>query len=376
MSRVLLVAPMSSVHERFNIANIRALKRMNCEVHLAANFSTDEHSEKYAETVRDDGAYVHNIPFERASLIKNIKTIPLIRSLIKSGKYDFVHCHTETGGILTRIACFGLRETSVLYTPHGMSFYKGSSFKSQLVYRPIERYICKGMKKVLTMNSEEFSTVSKWNKDKVVFVHGAGVDIVPVQSSSVSRTEKLTELGLDPLRKTVLSIGELNDNKNHKTVIDAISLMDESIRPQYLICGVGVLSDELIQYAENKGVCKNIFLAGYRYDIPDIVNVCDIFAFPSFHEGLSAALIQAMAAGLPVVCSEIRGNVDLIDEGRGGYLVRPDDFKAFRDCLTRLLGSPEKCVKFGEYNRNKVKVCSVENVTEELISIYSEFVGG
>ncbi len=374
MSKVLLLAPMSSVHERFNAANIDALIKCGAQIHLAANFGTDAHSREYLERLREQGIITHDIPFERASLKRNFSCIPRIRKLLKEEKFDLVHCHTETGGILTRLAKTAIHGKYV-YTPHGMSFYKGSSPKSQLIYKPIERFICGGMDANIGMNKEELECLVKWKKKTARFTHGAGIDVSLFRQTKCDKSEKCRELGIPEGRKILLCVGELNENKNHRLIIKALSEIPVQVRPHLLICGEGELREELKSYAENLGMGEYLTLAGYRYDMPEIMNTADIFAFPSYHEGLSAALMQAMASSLPVVCSAIRGNVDLIDENRGGYLLSPDDWEGFTEKIKILLTDKSKCDLFGKYNAEKSGDYSVEKVSDELKEIYEDLIG-
>lgn len=141
--KALLLAPMSSVHERFNTANINALRAWNCEIHLAANFQGNDHDREYRARMEREGIVVHDLPFVRHSLLRNILQIGKVKALLRENDFDLVHCHTETGGILTRLAMGAEKRAKYIYTPHGMSFYQGSSFKSQLIYRPIEKWIAK-----------------------------------------------------------------------------------------------------------------------------------------------------------------------------------------------------------------------------------------
>ena len=177
MRKVLLIAPMSSVHERFNIANFSALEANGFEVSVIANFSLCDHDKQYKKELENKGIELFDLPFQRASLLKNLKLIPEIKKIIKNGGFDIVHAHTETGGILTRLSVSADKNAEYFYTPHGMSFYKGSSLKSQLIYRPIERFICGKMAKVFCINEEEYETVKAWKKGNEVFVHGIGLDL-------------------------------------------------------------------------------------------------------------------------------------------------------------------------------------------------------
>lgn len=371
MKKVLLLAPMSSVHERFNIANINVLKGMQCELHIAANFETDSRARQYAENLKNSGVITHHIPFVRSSLLNNLKCIPKIRALLKSERFDMVHCHTETGGILTRLSITAAKNTKFVYTPHGMSFYKGCPLKARLIYKPIEHFICKKMAANIAMNGEELQVLNKWNRKTARFIHGIGVDIAAYKNAAADVAAKKKELGVPENAFVVLSVGELNQNKNQRVVLDALSqipgLPDNLC---CLICGEGELKAELQKTAAQKNI--TLVLPGYRYDMPEIFKIADIFVFPSFHEGLPVSVIQAMANGLPIVCSNIRGNVDLIENGKGGFLCNPNSAEEFAAALSKLFNSPELCRQFGAVNLENSQMYDVKNVEKETLEIYKE----
>lgn len=370
MKKALLFAPMSSVHERFNIANINALKELGAVVHLLANFSSDEHSRDYKKKCTDEKLIVHDMPFSRHSLKSNFQYIKQIKELLKSQNFDIVHAHTETGGILLRLAMSANKNTKYFYTAHGMSFYKGSSLKSQIIYKPIERFICKKMDANLAINQEEFFYLKKWKPNAAHFVHGAGFDMEAITSAKVDIEKKKTELGIPLDRKLILSVGELNENKNHIIILKAIAGMKEEERPYLLICGEGEKRNELLSYAKSFSFEEKLFLPGYRYDMSEIFHIADLFVFPSYHEGLSFSLMQAMAAGLPVICSNIRGNVDLIQENEGGFLVQPQDNGTIRLYIEKLLNDKSLCNEFSKKNKKKVQLYSDIEVTKELEKLY------
>lgn len=366
MKKALLIAPMSSVHERFNIANFSALEANGFEVSVIANFSLCDHDKQYKKELENKGIELFDLPFQRASLLKNLKLIPEIKKIIKNGGFDIVHAHTETGGILTRLSVAADKNAAYFYTPHGMSFYKGSSLKSQLIYRPIERFICGKMAKVFCINEEEYKTVKAWKKGNEVFVHGIGLDLDSVINAENKDEEIKKEFGITVDTKVVLSVGELNDNKDHATCIKALSKLNTDTT--YIVCGEGDKREELIQLADRLGV--KLVLTGYRYDVKSFYRVADVFVFPSHHEGLAVSMLEAMAAGLPIVCSRIRGNTDIITDGEGGYLCEAEDAEAFANGIEAYLKDETKCRRSGEINRKKAEQYSLAFVTEELKEIY------
>lgn len=374
MKKALLFAPMGSVHRRFNKANIQALQELGYEVHLLANFSDGDgpetHNSEFSHECIIEGIKIHSLPFHRGSLFKNIKLLPLIKKILNKEHFEIVHSHTETGGILLRLCKSVQNDTKFFFTPHGMSFYKGSSIISQCVYKPIERWICNGMNVNIAMNNEELENLKNWDVKSAKFVHGIGLNIDRMRvSSEKSRIIIRNELGIPGDSLMILSVGELNTNKNHSAVIKALSLLKEKDF-YYVICGVGDLKDQLIKLAQSCGLESKVIIAGYRSDIPNVVSAADMFVFPSFHEGLPVSVLEAMAGGLPVIASAIRGNVDLIKDGVNGYLFNPQNNMDISLVIEKLITSASLREKMGCLNKQLAESYSFEVVKNELIDIY------
>ena len=162
----------------------------------------------------------------------------------------------------------------------------------------------------------------------------------------------------------------MDDNKNHATVIKALSFL-ESKNYKYVVCGVGPNKEKLNQMAADAGLSDKVILAGYRSDIPDILHAADLFVFPSFHEGLPVSALEAMACGLPLICSHIRGNVDIVKDGVNGFLFEPEDHLTLAIAMERLIGNHELAEVFGEKNKQIVKDFSQNAVIEELKKLYT-----
>lgn len=375
MKRALLLAPMGSVHRRFNQANIAALQSLGLQVELCANFENGNgpeiHNQSFVEECGIRGVKTHSIPFARHSLTGSLKCLSQLKELLSREQYDLVHTHTETGGLLLKLAHSEKGKSKFVFTPHGMSFWKGSSLKSQLVYRPLERWICSAMDMNLGMNMEEVENLEQWNKRTAHYVHGVGLNMARMQNPSRSREQMREEFGLTESDKFIVSIGELDDNKNHITVIKALATLGRKDF-KYVVCGVGPNKDMLLAEAECTGLKENVILAGYRSDIPDVLNAADIFVFPSFHEGMPVSALEAMACSLPVVCSAIRGNVDVVKDGDNGYLFKPSDVDTLSRQIALLMDNEALRQQMGAKNKEIVREFSLEAVTEELKAIYSK----
>ena len=375
MKKALMLAPMGSVHRRFNQANIAALQSLGLQVELCANFENGNgpeiHNQSFLEECGIRGVKTHSIPFARHSLTGSLKCLSQLKELLSREQYDLVHTHTETGGLLLKLAHSEKGKSKFIFTPHGMSFWKGSSLKSQLVYRPLERWICSAMDMNLGMNMEEVENLEQWNKRTAHYVHGVGLNVARMQNPSRSREQMREEFGLTESDKFIVSIGELDDNKNHITVIKALATLGRKDF-KYVVCGVGPNKDMLLAEAECTGLKENVILAGYRSDIPDVLNAADIFVFPSFHEGMPVSALEAMACSLPVVCSAIRGNVDVVKDGDNGYLFKPSDVDTLSRQIALLMDNEALRQQMGAKNKEIVREFSLEAVTEELKAIYSK----
>ena len=135
----------------------------------------------------------------------------------------------------------------------------------------------------------------------------------------------------------------------------------------YIIAGKGDKEMYLMELAKKLNV--NLHLLGYRTDVVELLNTADIYAFPSYREGLSVALMEALAAGLPCVVSEIRGNVDLIKNEKGGFLCKPDDVNAFYNGIKKL-SNKQMRLDMGKFNRKIMKKFDVHIIMKALLQIY------
>lgn len=120
------------------------------------------------------------------------------------------------------------------------------------------------------------------------------------------------------------------------------------------------------------GLRQQVHFLGNRTDMYSIYKMSDVFVMMSYREGLSRSIMEAMVSGLPCVVSKIRGNVDLIDEMRGGYLVPPNDDAELARRLKDLYENWELCMQMGHYNLNRVKRYDITNITALLEKIYRE----
>jgi len=317
------------------------------------------------------GCRVHDLSLSRSPFTKaNCRGYKQLKKTIQEGQYDVIHTHTPIASALVRVACRRNKDIKVIYTAHGFHFYKGASWLNWLFYYPVEKWLSRYTDVLITINKEDYERAKRsFKAGRIEYVPGVGVDVEKYGSVVVDRKAKRKELGLAEDDFVLVSTGELNDNKNHKTVIQAVHrLNNPSVK--YLICGQGPLKNELLSLVQELGLEHQVMLLGYRTDIIEINHIADVFVFPSFREGLSVALMEAMACGLPVVCSDIRGNRDLIEDGKGGFLVEPKDVAGFAQSIKSLSENSALSKRMGQHDVVRVRDFDTSIVLRHMKDIY------
>ncbi len=352
----------------FFIDHIKMLQNMGHIVEIACNINNAMSTQNINVNCK-----AHDIPFSRVPLSKdNIIAYKKLKELIKKENYDMIHCHTPNAAVITRLICRKIRRSGlkVIYTAHGFHFYKGAPIKNWLLYYPIEKICSYWTDVLITINREDYEfSKKKMHAKRLEYVPGVGIDLKKFDEINVNQIEKRRELAVPPNAKLLLSVGELNKNKNHETVIKAIANMKDVY---YIIAGSGNLQEHLELIIKQYNLNERVKLLGFRNDIGELCQCADIFVFPSFREGLSVALMEAMANQLPVVCSKIRGNIDLIDP-EGGEYFSPYNINELKDKLMILVQmSKQELISKGEYNSKKIKEFDKSVVENKIKRVYKE----
>lgn len=361
--------------DSFTLANVAATKNLGLEFHTAVNYSSvspevlDNDSEKY-------GVHLHHINFCRNPFsASNFHAYRELVNLIRKENIDYIHCNTPVGGLLGRLAGKKCKVKKVIYQAHGFHFWKGAPLKNWLIYYPIERWLAHYTDAIITINKEDYERAQGFrlrNNGKVYYVPGVGIDLSQYELSENTREIKRKELGLKETDVTLISMGDLIERKNYPVAIEAIAKADNP-NLQYYICGKGPEEEKLQKMAEDLGVKEQIRFLGFRTDIKELLKAADIFLFTSKQEGLARSLMEAMASGLPCVASRIRGNTDLIEGTRCGYLCSNVD--EYTVAINKVTDSLTVREEMGKSSLQRIKQFEMQVVIDNLVDLYSkEFV--
>lgn len=378
MSKILFISNISNRITTFVTASIAAAHSLNLDFYQAANWQNADPTQ-IDKGEKEYGIKIKSVPISRNPLAKtNLTAYKELVAFIKKENIDYIHCNTPTGGILGRFGGKKCHVKKVIYTAHGFHFYKGAPKKNWLMYYPMEKWLAHKTDALITINNEDFELAKnklKLRKNgKVYYVPGVGIDTAQYRLSEKVREEKRAELKLNENDVALISMGDLIERKNYDTAIRAIATTNNAAL-QYFICGKGPEKENLKALAEHLGVSEQIHFLGFRSDIKELLSAADIFLFSTKQEGLPRSMMEAMASGLPCVVSRIRGNVDLIEEGRGGFLcdpAKPDEFAA---AICKLYDNAELCREMRRYNLERIQDYDVSVVEKEIRKIYSEVFG-
>ena len=380
MKRVLMLASVASMIDQFNMPNIALLQKLGYEVDVACKFiegntCSDERVAELKQKLQDMHVRCYQIDFARniRHMGQNMKALWQVEGLMKQNTYEFCHCHSPIGGVAARIA--GHRtKTKVIYTAHGFHFYQGAPVMNWLVYYPVEKMLSRWTDVLITINHEDYKLAKKkFKMKKLTYVPGIGIDTQREGLSQKEKEEKRKELGIPQDAFLITNAAEFTPNKNQKTVIEAIEQLHNP-NIYFVMCGIGEKKAELEQYVKEHGLEEHIRFVGFRNDLHEILQISDCFVLSSFREGLSVALMEAMAEGLPVVCGRIRGNVDLVKNGFGGLLLAPEDIKAYENAFIKLYEmrqrKPGMFEQMGITNQKNIKMFGRNAVEQVMENVY------
>lgn len=322
MKSVLFVATIYKHFLAFHIPYMKMLKDNGYRVYCAANGS-----EKIPYVDGQFNICVQRNPFN----IKNICAIRELESIIAEYNIDLVHCHTAMGAVVARLASKDFRKhgLKVIYTVHGFHFFKGSPFSYWLLFYPIEKFLSRYTDALVLINKEDYELVlkNKFKNRDTYFINGVGVNTERFTFlSDIEKGAKRKELGLKFDDVVFIYVAEFIPRKNHMFLISNIKeLLFEYPNLKLLLAGRGILLDKIKKYVEKNKISDNVKILGFRKDIGDLMSISDIGVSVSKQEGLPMNVAEEMYMGLPMLVSDIRGNRDLVINGKNGLLFKLGD---------------------------------------------------
>jgi glycosyltransferase involved in cell wall biosynthesis len=309
-------------------------------------------------------------------------------ALMQRRSYDLVHAHSPVPAIGARLASgasgpsgasgasgrLGRRAVPMVYTEHGLwGRYRRPTYWANLL--------------TFSRNQHVFA-VSEQVRRSIRYPGGLrrllpmppletlyqGIDASQVEHWQRSDGVR-AELGIAEDALVVGVVANLRALKGHRYLLQAaVRIRAEVPGVRFLLVGHGPAEQELRRLTSDLGLDETVVFAGYREDAPRMTSACDVFVLPSLYEGLSIALLEAMALGKPAVATRVGGLPEVIGSGQGGLLVPPGDDRALADALLTLLGDPALRRQLGEVARRRSVAFDIRDTVARTEELYGELI--
>ena len=329
------------------------------------------------EKARERGVRVVPIPslVRRIDPLRDLRAFFSLRRLMLQERPAIVHTHTSKPGILGRWAARMASVPIIVHTPHGHVFYGHFGPVASRFFLMMERFTASITDCLIALTEGErndYIAFSVCDADMISTIH-SGVEIDRYTTAKVNIEDKKKSLGLSPKGLVVGTVGWLLPIKGPMYLLNAMAQVWQSHPEITLIfVGKGDLEDELRTEALRMGVPERVTFLGWRDDIPEIMQVLDILVLPSLNEGMGRVLVEAMAAGKPVVASNVGGIPDLVIQGENGLLVPAADAKALARGIESLLANPKKRKEMGEKGKKMAIKYGSDSMVQKIDQLYLE----
>jgi glycosyltransferase involved in cell wall biosynthesis len=303
-------------------------------------------------------------------------TLVKLYRLMRRQKPHIVHTHTATAGLLGRLAAKLAGVPVILHTFHGhvLRGYFGPLRSKALVW--VERFLACLSDCIVTVSEGQRRELAGYGvapPEKITVVP-LGFELEHLLTCQSHRGELRRELDLADDHKLVGIVARLVPIKNHHLFLQAAKVVAEAVpQARFLVVGDGELREELKAYVCDLGLDERAFFTGWRRDLPRLYADLDVVALTSINEGTPVSLIEAMAAGVPVVATAVGGVPDVVVDGETGYLVGAGDANGMAEAIIELLKNPGKAGEMGRWGREAVyPKFAVQTLIANVEGLYAE----
>jgi glycosyltransferase involved in cell wall biosynthesis len=277
---------------------------------------------------------------------------------------DVVHVHSSKAGFLGRLAAAARgRRRACVFTPHGWSFWAASGGEAR-VYLGLERLAASWCRTIVALSCAERAA------GLAAGVGGPGLYRVIPNGIELERFE----LERSPVPGRILMVGRLAPPKRPDLALRAVAQLRETIpHAELLLVGDGPLRPEAERLAAELGLGEAARFLGARDDVPELLARAECALLASDYEACPLAVVEAMAAGVPAVATEVGGVAELVDPGETGLVAPRNDPAALASALAEVLGNPRRGLELGAAGRRLAEArLSLETMVGSLVELYDE----
>lgn len=289
-----------------------------------------------------------------------------LTQLLRLRKDTVIHTHTFKGGLVGRYAANRAKMPIIIHHNHGFSFQDNSSFLRKKSIFFAEKFGAILCDRIISVNKADIEFAIKYDmgpSQKFIYIPN-GIDQAKIDNiRPVERSELIKILGVGPSSILMVVVARLFSEKGHIVLFNALKKIQSNVaRPIHLILvGDGPHRDKFMKHVRLLGLSNNIHFMGYRTDCISIEKSCDLFVLPSLREGHSITIMEAMAIGIPIVATDIRGINNSVRNGQEALLVPPCDDNALAGAIIQILNDQP----FAAQLKHNARKRFLEDFTEE-----------
>jgi glycosyltransferase involved in cell wall biosynthesis len=298
-------------------------------------------------------------------------------NFLRQERYQIVHTHTSKAGFVGRLAARLAGVPVIVHTVHGFAFHERSPLATRVFYSALERMASRWCDQIVSVSRFHRT----WALDlricppsKIVAIPNG---IAPLdRNPDVAPANLRRQLGARDGDVLILSMARLAADKGLQYLIEAAALLPRTQRRfQLAIAGDGPVRAQLEQRARQLGVASRVKFLGFREDVADLLAACDLVALPSLREGLSIALLEAMAAGKPIIATSIGSHREVAAQAEIARLVPPGDVPALLAAILEFAQDPAVAAGLGTSARALFQSSYTEDrMLESYLQLYSGLV--
>lgn len=307
---------------------------------------------------------------EKLDKVLSVGTICKLLRIVRENQVDIIQTHLIDADLLGFFVSL-LTRKPVIITVHSYPF--PTETRHGLRYRIISlfnsRFIC-----VSNTVKGHFSRVTGISPVRIdVVYNGIPLDEFSKEGSEQERAALRRQLSIPSDHGVVGTVARLIDDKGHRYLLSAVpSILAAHPKTSVLLVGDGELRAELVALCRDLNIEKKVIFAGSRTDIPDLLDIMDIFIYPTFREALGISVIEAMAMGKVIVATDDAAIPELITIGQEGLLVHPGDPQGIATAVIDLLNNPERRQILGKAAKRKATQFSIEQMARKMEEIYRQ----
>lgn len=367
MKKILYITTLSRTINSFLVPHIGKLISEGNIVDCACSID-----EEVNQNLTTQGVRFFDVPFTRNPLHPmNVKAFMELVKIQKEFNYDIVHVHTPIAALYGRLLKSRFPELKTIYTVHGFHFYKGAPMVNWGIYYPIEKVMAHYTDTMITMNSEDYERAKSFGVKGTHKVNGVGVNLSFYNDQLFDRNEIRRNLHLKEDDFVIIMIAEVNKNKNHRQMIDAVEILTKKGITVKVICaGDGPLLDSLKTELVERKLQGQIQFLGNRNDITELITASDLGILLSYREGLPRNIMELMSCKKPVIGTNIRGIRDLVEHDVSGFLVNVTDANETARRIEELYLDRDLLERMGSNAYHSIQKYDVDMVIDDLVEMY------